>query len=237
VYEGIGIGFIGCGDITRRLSRLLRRDHRKVPQYFASRSAAKASDFAHELGGAGHHGSYEAALSDSRIRAVWIATPPDLHLGLTLQALARGKDVIVEKPAFASLAEFDTVHAAARRRGRVLIAETYPYKPSTERLKKLMAAGSVGEVRATHINAQKHKDVHHDEWRSQHGALFEEGIHWFALLASLGPRAHDVDNLYVVDASFFPSSAAVNPVPTIVAQALRVADHLQGSMRVRAVSG
>jgi predicted dehydrogenase len=159
VYEGIGIGFIGCGDITRRLSRLLRRDHRKVPQYFASRSAAKASDFAHELGGAGHHGSYEAALSDSRIRAVWIATPPDLHLGLTLQALASGKAVIVEKPAFASLAEFDTVHAAARRRGRVLIAENYPYKPSTERLKKLMAAGSVGEVRATHINAQKHKDV------------------------------------------------------------------------------
>ena len=39
-------------------------------------------------------------------------------------------------------------------------------------------------------------------------------------------RAHDVDNLFVVDASFFPSSAAVNPALTIVAQALRVADHL-----------
>ncbi len=39
-------------------------------------------------------------------------------------------------------------------------------------------------------------------------------------------RTHDVQNLYVVDASFFPSSAAVNPGLTIVAQALRVADHL-----------
>ena len=39
-------------------------------------------------------------------------------------------------------------------------------------------------------------------------------------------RAHDVDNLFVVDASFFPSSAAVNPALTIVAQALRVADHI-----------
>ena len=39
-------------------------------------------------------------------------------------------------------------------------------------------------------------------------------------------RAHDVDNLYVVDASFFPSSAAVNPGLTIIAQALRVADHI-----------
>ena len=39
-------------------------------------------------------------------------------------------------------------------------------------------------------------------------------------------RSHDVENLFVVDASFFPSSAAVNPGLTIAAQALRVADHI-----------
>lgn len=39
-------------------------------------------------------------------------------------------------------------------------------------------------------------------------------------------KAHDVDNLYVVDASFFPSSAAVNPSLTIMANALRVGDRL-----------
>jgi len=39
-------------------------------------------------------------------------------------------------------------------------------------------------------------------------------------------RAHEVDNLYVVDGSFFPSSAAVNPTLTIIANALRVGDHL-----------
>ena len=42
-------------------------------------------------------------------------------------------------------------------------------------------------------------------------------------------RTHDVDNLFVVDASFFPSSAAVNPGLTIVAQAIRVADHIRAS--------
>ncbi len=40
-------------------------------------------------------------------------------------------------------------------------------------------------------------------------------------------RSHDVDNLFVVDASFFPSSAAVNPGLTIAAQALRTADHIK----------
>ncbi len=40
-------------------------------------------------------------------------------------------------------------------------------------------------------------------------------------------RSHEVENLYVVDASFFPSSAAVNPGLTIAAMALRVGDHLR----------
>jgi choline dehydrogenase-like flavoprotein len=39
-------------------------------------------------------------------------------------------------------------------------------------------------------------------------------------------RAHEVDNLYVVDSSFFPSSAGLNPSLTIAANALRVAAHV-----------
>jgi choline dehydrogenase-like flavoprotein len=45
-------------------------------------------------------------------------------------------------------------------------------------------------------------------------------------------KAHDLDNLYVVDGSFFPSSAAVNPALTIMANALRVGDHLLERMAV-----
>jgi choline dehydrogenase-like flavoprotein len=39
-------------------------------------------------------------------------------------------------------------------------------------------------------------------------------------------RAHELDNLCVVDGSFFPSSAAVNPTLTIIANALRVSEHV-----------
>jgi len=39
-------------------------------------------------------------------------------------------------------------------------------------------------------------------------------------------RAHDAENLWVVDSSFFPSSAAMNPALTIAAQALRVAEKI-----------
>jgi choline dehydrogenase-like flavoprotein len=44
-------------------------------------------------------------------------------------------------------------------------------------------------------------------------------------------KAHDLDNLYVVDGSFFPSSGAVNPSLTIMANALRVGDHLLERLR------
>ncbi len=46
-------------------------------------------------------------------------------------------------------------------------------------------------------------------------------------------RSHEVDNLYVVDGSFFPSSSAVNPALTIMANALRVAAHLEERLGAR----
>ena len=40
-------------------------------------------------------------------------------------------------------------------------------------------------------------------------------------------KAHELDNLYVVDTSFFPSIGAVNPALTAMANALRVGEHLR----------
>jgi choline dehydrogenase-like flavoprotein len=50
-------------------------------------------------------------------------------------------------------------------------------------------------------------------------------------------KAHEVDNLYVVDGSFFPSSGAVNPALTIMANALRVGDHLLDRLGVSTSEG
>ena len=47
----------------------------------------------------------------------------------------------------------------------------------------------------------------------------------------LNCKAHDLDNLYVVDSSFFVSSSAVNPSLTIIANALRVGRHLLERLR------
>ncbi len=67
------------------------------------------------------------------------------------------------------------------------------------------------------------------------GVAHQNGTIRFGLdsrTSALNPdcRAHEVDNLYVVDGSFFPSSGAVNPALTIIANALRVGDHLLGRL-------
>ena len=49
-------------------------------------------------------------------------------------------------------------------------------------------------------------------------------------------KAHDLDNLYVVDTSFFPSSSAVNPALTAMANALRVGDHLLDRLGAKAAA-
>ena len=44
-------------------------------------------------------------------------------------------------------------------------------------------------------------------------------------------KAHELDNLYVVDTSFFPSIGAVNPALTAMANAIRVGEHIAERMR------
>jgi hypothetical protein len=50
---------------------------------------------------------------------------------------------------------------------------------------------------------------------------------------SLGPRLHDASNRFVSDGSVFASSAAPNPTLTIVALAIRQAEHIAGAMARR----
>jgi UDP-N-acetylglucosamine 3-dehydrogenase len=185
------LAFLGCGLATRLHSRTLARfPATEVRRFYASREAAKAEAWNRRYRGSGAFAGYDAALADARIDAVLVATPPASHLALTLRALEAGKDVIVEKPAFLRAADFDTVRGAQLASGRrVFVAENYFYKPLAERLRALLAAGAVGEVRLLLVNALKHQrtgDWRDDAAQAGGGALFEGGVHWVNFMANLG---------------------------------------------------
>jgi predicted dehydrogenase len=192
--ERLNLVFLGCGAITAGHARTLDAFSRDVRCFYASRDSRKAMDYEKRLGGSGSFGSYAAALADGRMDVAFVATPPATHLGLVLEALDRGKDVIVEKPAFVRVADYDEVKRACVRSGRrVLVAENYCYKPLARVLRGLLGAGVIGPTLFVQINALKRQGV--SGWRGeeeQGGALLEGGIHWIDLLAHLGPSVRSV---------------------------------------------
>ncbi len=186
----MNLAFLGCGNVARLHSRTLARLDRSVRRFYASREATKAAAFRETLDGAGSFEGYDAAIESPEIDVVLVATPPALHLDLTLQALRAGKHVIVEKPPFLSASDFEQVEAARQKSGRqVLVAENYYYKPLADTLRELLRQEVVGEVLFVHVNALKRQTT--GDWRDEptlagRGALFEGGIHWICLLNHLG---------------------------------------------------
>jgi UDP-N-acetylglucosamine 3-dehydrogenase len=119
--QALRIAFLGCGFITGVHSRNLRALGSTIVASSASRDAAKAAEYCRTHKGAGSFGDYGKAIADPGVDAVVVAVPPKFHLELTLQALAAGKHVLVEKPAFPTLADFETVRAARDRANRVVL--------------------------------------------------------------------------------------------------------------------
>ncbi len=194
--QPLAVAFLGCGQAATMHSRTLARVAPEVRRFFASRDPARAEDFNRRLDGVGAFHSYEAALASPDVDAVIVVTPPASHLSLTLDALAAGKHAVVEKPAFLRSDDVDTALAAADRAGRqVMVAENYFYKPLLRRLRQVLAAGDLGEIRFVHLNALKTQSA--SGWRGDPGlagggALFEGGIHWISFMASLGPEVRNV---------------------------------------------
>jgi predicted dehydrogenase len=187
------LAFIGCGFITGVHSRKLKALGADIEAAYASRNRAKADDYCRRFGGTRSYGQYQAAITDPDIDAVVIAVPPRFHLDLTLQALAAGKHVLVEKPAFVRMEDYEIVRGARTAAGRVvLVGENDHYKPLAVTLRRLLAEGVIGEMVFAHFTTLAHRLKAADDWRNDEAmaggdAFFEEGIHWLHLAGSLGP--------------------------------------------------
>jgi UDP-N-acetyl-2-amino-2-deoxyglucuronate dehydrogenase len=188
------IAFLGCGFITRVHSRNLRALRPDIACSYASRDPARAAELCRRFGGTGSYQEYAAAIGDPSVDAVVVAVPPRFHLDLTLRALQEGKHVVVEKPAFLRMEDYQRVVAARDRAKRVvLVGENDHYKPLAVCLRTLLAQGVIGDMVFGHFSSIVKRLKRADDWRNDEAmaggdAFFEEGIHWLHLAASLGPR-------------------------------------------------
>ena len=198
MLQPVRLAFLGCGFITRVHSGHLRALGGEIVASYASRDKDKAAAYCREFSGAASYGDYLAAIADPAIDAVVVAVPPRFHLDLTLRALRAGKHVLVEKPAFLSLADYRAALAARDEAGVVvLVGENDHYKPLAVRLRRLLAADAIGEMVFAHFVTIARRLKREDDWRNDESmaggdAFFEEGIHWLHVAGSLGPRIVEI---------------------------------------------
>jgi predicted dehydrogenase len=196
--QPVRLAFLGCGFITRVHSGHLRALGGEILPSYASRDSGRAAAYCREFSGAASYGDYLAAIADPAIDAVVVAVPPRFHLDLTLRALAAGKHVLVEKPAFLSLADYRAALAARDAAGAVvLVGENDHYKPLAVQLRRILATDAIGEMVFAHFVTIARRLKREDDWRNDESmaggdAFFEEGIHWLHVAGSLGPRIVEI---------------------------------------------
>ena len=125
------------------------------------------------------------------------------------------------------------------RDGRINLDYTHNNLEGHQRLVKTLDAALEGFVDRAHPISQHHFDL--SSLLPLYGTAHQVGTTRFghdpkSSVLDVNCKAHELDNLYVVDSSFFVSSAAVNPTLTIVANAMRVGDHLKERLGARDVT-
>jgi len=150
----VGFAVIGLGNIAQvavlpafrncknaKLVAVVGRDAQKSAQL--ARKFKAASSYLSE--------NFAGCLANPAVSAIYIATPQNEHLRLTIQAAKAGKHVLCEKPLATTVA-----HAAEMvevcRRHRVLLMTAYRkyYEPSALALKRLIQTGKLGRIDVIH---------------------------------------------------------------------------------------
>ena len=141
-------GLLSTARINNAIIPPLQASGRNELFAVASRSLDKAKAYADEWRIPNAYGSYDAMLADPKIDVIYNSLPNSLHAEWTVRAAQAGKHVLCEKPLAISLAEVDAITGAAGKAG-VVVAEAFMYRhhPQTLKVKELVEAGSVGELR------------------------------------------------------------------------------------------
>lgn len=171
------VALVGCGRWGRNIAKVLAR--LGALEIIVDPAAESVRPFAEELG---------AAVSDDLdmafgvgIDAVAIAAPAIDHARLIERALAAGKHVFVEKPLALDIEDAEKVAADAASRGLTLmVGHLLQYHPAFVRLKEMVAAGEIGELR--HIASNR---LNPGAIRIEEDALWSMAPHDFSMILSL----------------------------------------------------
>lgn len=148
-------GMIGCGNVTEKKAgapAINKVPHSKLVAVMA-RKADKAKDYAERHGVPRWYTDVDALINDREVNAVYIATPPDVHLEYAAKAIQAGKAVYIEKPMARDFAECEAINKLAGEAGvPVFVAYYRRTLPYFVKLKELIESGVIGDIRLINIS-------------------------------------------------------------------------------------
>lgn len=130
----------------------------------------------------------EELASGAEVDFVDICTPPALHGKPMLDALARGWNVLCEKPLLLDLVELEKARGAAREAGRAVVpVHNWKYAPIVKRATEMLRSDTIGPLREVEIETLRIQDCavadpDHPNWRRDPaiaggGVLMDHGWH------------------------------------------------------------
>lgn len=149
----LGVGIVGLGMIGALHARAVHENRRLRVAAVADADASVAAR-AGEAFGCAVAASAEALAERSDVDAVLVCTPEDCHLAPALAALERGKPTLVEKPLATTIEDAETLVAAARRSGALLLpGHVLRFDARYDGARRAAGEGSLG--RLVHLFARR----------------------------------------------------------------------------------
>jgi phthalate 4,5-cis-dihydrodiol dehydrogenase len=176
------LGMIGLGQATSHIIHEIRAA-KSCPWILAAAADPRPharEAFKAEFGGEVFADAAELC-REASVDAVYVATPPWMHLEHAIAAAANGKHIICEKPLALSLADCDQMVAVAHRCGvKLLAGHTHSFDAPIHAIQALVTTGQVGKLHA--INSWNFNEFNHrsrltSELAATHGPLFNQGPH------------------------------------------------------------
>ncbi len=157
--DTIGVGFIGAGDIAILHAAAVKKCPGAKLVGIWNRSQDRAKQRAAEFG-CKNYATPDELVNDPAIDAVFVLTNLESHFEYTKLALDAGKHVLVEKPVGQSVAEIESMIAAANAKNLVCLpGHNYIYESSMMRTHDLVKNGDLGTI----VSAYVMYNIHHPE--------------------------------------------------------------------------
>lgn len=139
---------LGAAKIARTVGPKIQSADAAEVVGVASRTLAKAETFASEFDIPKSYDSYQAALDDPEIDAIYMPLPPSMHLEWTTKAAQAGKHILSEKPLARNAAEAKQMIEVCKQHKVVLLDGVMWYHtPRATAMKQVVDSGDLGDVR------------------------------------------------------------------------------------------